>query len=84
MSKNGSVCRDCLKCMGYCNMLMGREYRCGRGFEVEELLEPGNGVLKLGIHPYEDKCEKMKLPETKEEFVRTAASFGIDWDLDKL
>lgn len=75
--------RSCIDCIGYCNMLGGRDYRCGFGFEVEEAIEGGYGTWEVTVHPFEDKCEVLaEIPETAEGFVETAASLGIDWDID--
>ena len=38
--------RSCIDCIGYCNMLGGKDYRCGFGFEVEEAVEGGYGTWK--------------------------------------
>lgn len=75
--------RDCGKCIAYCNMLDGVNYTCGLGFEVSEDMERGrNGSMKIVPRPFEDKCESIPQPKTKEDFVRTAASLGIEWDIE--
>ena len=39
--------------------------------------------MEVTVHPLEDKCEALaEIPETVEEFVETAVSLGIDWDID--
>lgn len=75
--------RNCIDCMGYCNMLGGGDYRCGLGFEIEELIEGGYGTWGVSAHPFEDKCVILKeLPNTREAFVEIAASLGLNWDID--
>ena len=74
--------RDCTECIAYCNMLGGEEYRCGLGFEVVEDIEGGDGIWNVVVHPYKNSCETTELPTTKEEFVKTAAKLGIEWDID--
>ena len=76
--------RDCIDCIGYCNMRFGEGDCCGLGFEVEESLEERGGMLAVAVHPYEDACEKIVQPRSKEEFVMTAASLGIDWDINEV
>ena len=34
------------------------------------------------VRPYKSECEKIDLPKTKEDFIKTAADFGIEWDID--
>ena len=51
---------------------------------VAEDIEGGYGTLKVVVHPYGEACESIELPKTKEEFVRTAASLGIEWDVDEV
>ena len=36
------------------------------------------------IRPYQDECEKVPQPETKEELVETSRMLGIDWDIDEI
>ena len=74
--------RDCLECMGYCNMLDDDDYSCGLGFEISEEAEGGYGTWSVAVRPLDNKCEVIELPKTKEEFVRTAASLGIEWDIE--
>lgn len=74
--------RDCTKCIAYGNMLYSRGDCCGLGFEVMEDLEESRGGWKVIVHPVEDKCESIKLPKSKEEFVKTAGSLGIQWDIE--
>ena len=58
--------------------------RCGLGFVVEEIIEGGFGSWEVLVQPYNDECEKVSLPKTKEEFVWTAAALGIEWDIDEV
>ena len=74
--------RSCIDCMGYCNLLDGSEYRCGLGFLVEERIEGGDGKWEVVVQPKNDGCSEIRLPKTREEFVITAASLGIEWDID--
>ena len=76
--------RNCEKCIAFCNMLKGRDYRCGLGFQVMEEMESGDGFLRVVVHPFEDECESISLPNTKEEFVKTAAELVIKWDIDEV
>ena len=76
--------RDCTECIAYCNILGGEEYKCGLGFEVSEEIEGGYGTWEVIVKPYNDGCRDVDLPQTKEEFVRTVASLGIEWDLDEV
>lgn len=69
--------RDCTKCIAYCNMLGGEENLCGLGFEVEEDVEGGYGSWDMVIRPRDNKCEKISMPKTKEEFVETAKTLGV-------
>ena len=73
--------RSCGNCIGYCNMLHGRDYRCGLGFEIEETFDRISKGMAIGIHPYQDACTVIPKPRTKEEFVRAAADRGIEWDI---
>ena len=76
--------RDCLKCIAYYNM-RSFDYKCGLGFEMSEDLEPGrNGRMKLKTRPYEDRCKDIPQPMTKEDFVKTAATLGIEWDIEEV
>ena len=72
--------RDCTSCIGYSNMIEG--YKCGLGFEVVEDIEGGYGGWEVTVHPYEDACEKVDIPKTKKEFVKTAELLGIEWDIN--
>ena len=74
--------RDCRECMAYYNMLGDEDYRCGLGFRVAEDIEGGYGPWTVRVHPVENECESIEIPETKEGFVETAASLGIEWDID--
>lgn len=76
--------RDCTKCIAYCNMLGGEENLCGLGFEVEEDVEGGYGSWDVVIRPRDNKCEKISMPKTKEEFVEAAGKLGIKWELDEV
>ena len=69
--------RDCTSCIGYSNMIEGN--KCGLGFEVVEDIEGGYGGWEVTVHPYEDACEKVDIPKTKEEFVKTAELLGCWW-----
>ena len=73
-------CRNCTECIAYCNMLDGNV--CGLGFKVEEVVEGGYGTWNVMVRPYENNCEKINMPETKEDFIKTAAYLGIEWDID--
>ena len=55
---------------------------CGLGFKVEEVVEGGYGTWSVVVRPYENNCEKINMPETKEDFIKTAAYLGIEWDID--
>ena len=77
--------RDCESCIAYCNMLGGREYRCGLGFQVSEEIETDERQRwRMYVRPYQDECEVVPQPKTKEEFVKTARTLGIDWDIDEV
>lgn len=77
--------RDCESCIAYSNMLGGPDYRCGLGFQVEEALETDERQRwRLFVRPFQDVCEVVPQPKTKEEFVRTAKERGIDWDIDEV
>jgi len=76
--------RDCTECIAYCNMLGGEDYKCGLGFEVVEDIEGGYGTWNVVVHPFEDACNSIELPTTKEGFVETAAKLGIEWDIDEV
>ena len=65
-------------------MLGGDENLCGLGFEVAEDIEGGYGSWDVVIHPRDNKCEKLSMPKTKEEFVETAKMLGIEWELDEV
>ena len=65
-------------------MLDGEENLCGLGFEVEEDVEGGYGSWDVVIRPHDNKCEKIALPKTKEEFVETAGKLGMGWELDEV
>ena len=50
-----------------------------------ERLEPKIMEAKhVVIRPRDNKCEKLSLPKTKEEFVETAKTLGIEWELDEV
>ena len=36
------------------------------------------------VRPYQDECEVVPQPKTKEELVMTAKTLGIEWDIDEL
>ena len=76
--------RDCTTCIAYCNMLHDKsgDYKCGLGFECYEDFEQGGRMLKVAVHPVNDECEKVPKPRSKKEFVETAASLGIEWDIE--
>ena len=76
--------RDCRECIGYNNMLGGEGYKCGLGFEVVEDAEGGYGSWEVVVFPYENACESIELPSTKEEFVETAKKLGIEWDIEEV
>ena len=61
-------------------MLDGNVY--GLGFKVEEVVEDGYGTWSVVVRPYKSECEKIDLPKTKEDFIKTAAYLGIEWDID--
>ena len=84
MANRGKKQRDCTECIAYCNMIGGKDYRCGLGFEVVEEVEGGYGAWEAVVHPYENGCAGIELPKTKEEFVSTAAKLGIMWELDEV
>ena len=65
-------------------MLDGEENLCGFGFEVVEDVEGGCGSWDVVIRPRDNKCEKIFLPKTKEEFVETAGKLWIEWELDEV
>ena len=65
-------------------MLDGEENLCGLGFEVVEDVEGGCGSWDVVIRPRDNKCEKIFLPKTKEEFVETAGKLWIEWELDEV
>ncbi len=76
--------RDCIECIAYCNMLGGEGNKCGLGFEVVEDIEGGYGTWNVVVHPFENSCNSIELPTTKEGFVEAAAKLGIDWDIDEV
>ena len=76
--------RDCMGCIAYCNMLGGTDNKCGLGFEVVEDIEGGYGRWDVVVHPFEDACNSITLPSTKEEFVETAKKLGIEWDIEEV
>ena len=76
--------RDCLECIAYSNMLAGPDYKCGLGFDVIEDAEGGDGSWRVVVSPDGDKCEVISIPKTKEDFVRTAAQLGIEWDINEV
>lgn len=65
-------------------MLKGKDNKCGFGFHVVEDLEAGKRCWKVVVFPYEDACRSIELPRTKEEFVKTAESLGIEWDINNV
>lgn len=75
--------RNCIDCIEYYNLLRGSDYRCGFGFEIAETIDDGHGTLTVAVHPLEDKCEVLSvIPKTREGFIKTAASLGINWDIN--
>ena len=74
--------RDCQECIAYCNMIGGPDYRCGLGFEVMEDIVGGYGSWQIVVKPVDERCEVVRMPKTKEEFVSTAAQLGIEWDIN--
>ena len=77
--------RDCENCIAYYNMLGGREYRCGLGFQVAEEIETDElQRWHLYVRPYQDECEVVPQQKTKNEFVTTARTLGIDWNIDEI
>ena len=77
--------RDCENCIAYYNMLGGREYRCGLGFQVAEEIETDElQRWHMYVRPYQDECEVVPQPKTKEELVMTAKTLGIEWNIDEL
>ena len=77
--------RDCEDCIAYYNMLGGKEYRCGLGFQVAEEIETDElQRWHMYVRPYQDECEIVPQPKTKEELVMTARSLGIEWDIDEV
>ena len=76
--------RDCLECIAYYNLLGEGNYQCGLGFEVEETAEGGYGTWSVVVGPYENACEVIPQPKTKEEFIKAAAESGIEWELDEV
>ena len=76
--------RDCEGCIAYYNMLGDKEYRCGLGFQVAEEIETDElQRWHMYVRPYQDECEIVPQPKTKEEFVMTARSLGVEWDIDE-
>ncbi len=79
------VHRDCESCIAYSNMLGGPEYRCGLGFRVAEEIETDElQRWHLYVRPYQDECETVPQPKTKEELVTTAKALGIEWNIDEV
>ena len=76
--------RDCLDCIAYYNMLGEGDNQCGLGFEVMEEIEGGYGTWSVVIGPYENACEVIPQPKTKEEFIKAAAERGIKWELEEV
>lgn len=64
--------------------MLGGENLCGLGFEVAEKIECGYGSWDVVIRPHDDKCEIISLPKNIEEFVETARTLGIEWELDEV
>ena len=65
-------------------MLGGSNNECGLGFNVIEDAEGGDGSWNAVVFPYEDACNSIKQPLTKEEFVKTAETLGIEWNIDEV
>ena len=85
MARKEKQHRDCEDCIAYYNMLGGREYRCGLGFQVSEEIETDERQRWcMYVRPYQDECEVVPLPKTKEELVETARTLGIDWDINEV
>ena len=77
--------RDCENCIAYYNMLGGKEYRCGLGFQVAEEIETDDlQRWHMYIRPYQDECEGVPQPKTKEELVATARALGIEWNIEEI
>ena len=77
--------RDCERCIAYYNMLGGENNRCGLGFRVVEETETDDLQKWHGyIRPYEDECEVVSQPETKEELAETSRMLGIEWNIDEI
>ena len=77
--------RDCETCIAYYNMLGGTNNRCGLGFRVVESAETDDlGQWDGFFRPYEDECEIVAQPKTKEELVETSRTLGIEWDIDEI
>ena len=76
--------RDCNKCIAYINIRPGSGCveKCGLGFEYAEELEETKRGCRIVVRPYEDSCSAIELPATKEDFVKTAAELGIEWDIN--
>ena len=71
--------------IAYYNMLGGREYRCGLGLQVAEEIETDEMQRwRLYFRPYQDECEVVLQPKTKDELVMTARTLGIEWNIDEL
>ena len=84
-TKEGKQHRDCETCIAYYNMLGGDDNRCGLGFRVVEEAETDDFPQWHGyIRPYQDECETVSQPKTKEEFVAISRELGIDWDVDEV
>ena len=85
MARKKKQHRDCEECIAYYNMLGGREYRCGLGFQVSEEIETDERQRWcMYVRPYQDECEVVPQPKTKEELVETARALGIDWDINEV
>lgn len=76
--------RDCSKCIAYYNMLGEEENRCGLGFVVAEDAEGGDGTWRVEVFPEDDACYSIEHPKTKNAFVKSAKSLGIDWDINEV
>jgi hypothetical protein len=77
--------RDCESCIAYYNILGGREYRCGLGFQIAEEIETDDlQRWHMYIRPYQDECEGVPQSKTKEELVATARTLGIEWDINEV
>lgn len=84
-SRNKKQRRDCDNCIAYCNMLGGLDNRCGLGFRVVDEVETDElQQWHCYLRPFEDECEAVPQPETKEEFIEIARQLGIEWKPDEV